>query len=80
MDRPTSEHLAQIRARLAHARRSQIDVLRRLAETEEQVAATFERLAKDDSHAGRRTTLAQQARDQAVRLRDYAGQLDRDNQ
>jgi len=75
MERPASETLRDARRRLHQARRRQIDVLRRLATTEEQLAVAFAELARV-SHAERRAELAREATVQAARLRSYADLLD----
>lgn len=76
MEGPTSERLEQIRRRMTEARRAQREVLLRLAETEERVAATFDRLAHDGPHGARRTEIARQARSEAARLRAYVSQAE----
>jgi hypothetical protein len=76
MEVSTSERLEQIRQRLTEARETQKEVLLRLAETEDRVAATFDRLAHGGSHAERRAELARQARDQAAHLRAYVSRAD----
>jgi len=75
MDLPIGERTAENRRRLADARQSQINVLRELAETEDELAATFERLVRNGGPTDRRAALARQAREQAERLRHYAGRL-----
>ncbi len=76
MDGPTSEPLDQIRQRLTDARQTQREVFLRLAETEERVAVTFDRLAHDSAHWARRTEIARQARAQAARLRAYVSEAE----
>jgi hypothetical protein len=75
MDRPSPERLAENRRRLAIARQSHIDVLQRLADTEDEVALTFEHLARDGANKDRRAALAREARQQAARLRSYLADL-----
>jgi hypothetical protein len=79
MERPTIETMRQARRRLHQVRRSQIDAIRRLATTEEQLAVTFAELARG-SHAERRAELARHAKAQAARLRSYADRLDHGGQ
>jgi hypothetical protein len=77
MDEPTvADHVSTNRERLSAARRRQIDVLRRLAETEDQVAVTFETLNHGGADGSRRLEVAAEARDQASRLRKYADELE----
>jgi hypothetical protein len=72
----TNERLEQIRQRLIDAGQTQREVFLRLAETEDRVAATFDRLAHDGPHGARRTAIARQARSEAARLRAYVSQAE----
>jgi hypothetical protein len=77
MDEPTvADHLSTNRERLSAARRHQIAVLRRLAETEDQLAVTFDTLNHGGADGSRRLELAAEARQQASRLRQYADELE----
>ena len=76
MDRPDPAVMKDTQRRLEQVRRIHLEAVRHLAETEEQMALTFESLAEGSSDPKRRTELARQARAQAVRLRAYASRLD----
>ena len=69
-----SEYAALNRRRFDQARARHIDLVLRLADTEEQVALTLEAMATGDN-SQRRTALADEARRQARRLRSYAERL-----
>jgi hypothetical protein len=75
MEESAGERLERIRQRMTEARETQKEVFLRLAETEERVAATFDRLAHDSRHSARRAELAREARTQAARLRAYVSRL-----
>jgi hypothetical protein len=77
MNRPEFEPMRDKQRRQDQVRRRHLEAVMRLAETEERMALTFESLAEGSRHPERRTALALEARTQAVRLRQYASRLER---
>ena len=73
---PSGDAANEHERRFDQARRNQIAVIRRLADTEDEMATTFDQLAGKGHHAQRRSELARQARRQAARLRSYADHLE----
>jgi len=71
-----SDYTRANRRRFDEARRRHVELMMRLAQTEEQMALTLDRLAGGSSRE-RRAALAAEARGQACRLRAYARGLSR---